>query len=76
MNWYPDIGCTNHLTNELSNLNILVDEYRGPNQICINNGQGLVILHTGLAFLSTLNRVFHLPHLLHVPQIQKKSHLY
>jgi hypothetical protein len=35
------------------------------------NGQGLEISHTGLASLSTPTRVFKLPHLLHVPCIQK-----
>jgi hypothetical protein len=32
-NWYPDTGSTNHLTNDLSNLNLKADEYHGTDQI-------------------------------------------
>jgi hypothetical protein len=71
LNWYPDTGSTNHLTNDLSNLTIRADAYHGPDQIRVGNGQGLEIRHTGLASLSTPTRFFKLPHLLHVPHIQK-----
>jgi hypothetical protein len=71
LNRYPDTGSTNHLTNDLSNLTIRADAYHGPDQIRVVNGQGLEICHTGLASLSTPTRVFKLPHLLHVPCIQK-----
>jgi hypothetical protein len=48
-NWYPDTGSTNHITNDLSNLNLRANEYKGTNQIKVGNGQGLDILHIGLA---------------------------
>ena len=72
-NWYPDTGSTNHLTNDLSNLNLRVDEYKGMDQIKVGNGQGLDILHTGLAQIPSSSKKFSLPNLLHVPQIKKKS---
>jgi len=55
----------------LSNLTIRADEYHGPDQTRIGNGQGLPISHTGLSSLSTPTCVFKLSQLLHVPQIQK-----
>jgi len=55
----------------LPNLTIRADEYHGPDQIRIENGQGLPISHTGLSSLSTPTCVFKLSQLLHVPQIQK-----
>jgi len=39
--------------------------------IRVGNGQGLKILHTGLANLPTPSRNFQLSSLLHVPEIQK-----
>jgi hypothetical protein len=71
LSWYPDIGSTNHLTNNLFNLKIRVDECHGIDQIKVRNGQGLDILHTCLAQLSTPHRTFSLPNLLHVPHIEK-----
>jgi hypothetical protein len=71
MNWYPDTGSTNHLTNDLSNLNLQSEEYTGTEQIRVGNGQGLDILHTGLASLPTAKKNFCLKSLLHVPDIQK-----
>jgi len=71
-NWYPDTGSTNHLTNDLSNLNLKADEYHGTDQIRVGNGQGLQILYTGFAHLPTPHINFSLPHLLHVPHIKKK----
>jgi hypothetical protein len=62
---------TNHLTNDLSNLNIRADEYHGTDQIKVGDSQGLDILHTGLAQLPTSHRNFSLPNLLHVPLIEK-----
>jgi hypothetical protein len=71
VSWYPDTGSTHHLTHDLSNLTIRADEYHGPDQIRVGNGQGLPISHAGLSSLSTPTRVFKLSQLLHVPQIQK-----
>jgi hypothetical protein len=69
--WYLDTGSTNHLTNDLSNLNVCADDYLGTVQIRVGNGQGLQILHTGLATLPSPKRIFQLPSLLHVLAIQK-----
>lgn len=71
MNWYPDTGSTNHLTNDLTTLNVRSNEYSGNEVIRVGNGQGLKILHTGLANLPTPSRNFQLSSLLHVPEIQK-----
>jgi hypothetical protein len=70
-NWYPDTSSTNYLTNDLSNLNLRTKEYKGTDQIKVSNGQGLDILHTGLAQISSSTKNFTLPNLLHVPQIEK-----
>jgi hypothetical protein len=71
INWYPDTAYTHHLTNDLTNLNITANEYTGNEQIRVGNGQGLNILHTGLAFLPSTYKHFSLKSLLHVPVIQK-----
>uniref|UniRef100_A0A2N9G6K0 Uncharacterized protein n=1 Tax=Fagus sylvatica TaxID=28930 RepID=A0A2N9G6K0_FAGSY len=39
-NWYPDSGATHHLTHDLANLNVRVDEYSGLEQIRVGNGSG------------------------------------
>jgi len=69
--WYPNTGSTSHMTNDLTNLNIKADEYTGNEHIRVGNGQGLRILHIGLASLSSTHRKFLLPSLLHVPNITK-----
>uniref|UniRef100_A0A2N9IVC3 Reverse transcriptase Ty1/copia-type domain-containing protein n=1 Tax=Fagus sylvatica TaxID=28930 RepID=A0A2N9IVC3_FAGSY len=33
-NWYLDSGATHHVTHDLANLNLCVDEYQGSDQIC------------------------------------------
>jgi hypothetical protein len=70
-NWYPNIGATHHLTNNLQNLNISSEEYFGQDQIRIGNGIGLSISHSGSATLSLTRHKFLLNQLLHVPQICK-----
>jgi hypothetical protein len=45
--WYHDTGSNVHLTNELSNLNLHVEDYTGNDQIRVGNGQGLHISHSG-----------------------------
>ncbi|KAH0743141.1 hypothetical protein KY290_031134 [Solanum tuberosum] len=37
--WYPDSGATNHLTNDLNNVNIRGD-YSGNEQIVVGSGNG------------------------------------
>jgi hypothetical protein len=63
------------VTNEPSNLNMCADEYTSLDHLQAGNGQGLRILHFGLANLSSPTHTFHLSSLLHVPQIKKKSSL-
>jgi hypothetical protein len=59
------------LTNDLSNLNLRIEEYKGTNQIKVGNGQDLDILHIGLAQISSSTKNFTFPNLLHLPQIEK-----
>jgi len=70
--WYPDTGANVHLTNDLSNLNLHVEDYTGMDKIRVGNGQGLKILHSGRGLLPTPSHKFQLFSLLHVPEIQKK----
>uniref|UniRef100_A0A2N9EY95 Reverse transcriptase Ty1/copia-type domain-containing protein n=1 Tax=Fagus sylvatica TaxID=28930 RepID=A0A2N9EY95_FAGSY len=37
--WYPDTSANNHLTSDLSNLNLNVENYNGQDQVHIGNGQ-------------------------------------
>jgi hypothetical protein len=74
--WYPDTGANVHLTNDLSNLNLHVEDYTGMDKIRVGNGQGLEILHSSRGLLPTPSHNFQLVSLLHVPEIQKKSHFY
>lgn len=64
------MGSTNHLTNDLSNMNLQGEEYTRNEHIHVGNGQGLYILHIGLASLPISQKIFSLKSLLHVPAIQ------
>jgi hypothetical protein len=68
-NWYPDTGATHHITNDLQNLNLSLEEYTGQDQIHIGNGTCLSIKYSGSASLSISRHKFLLNHLLHVPLI-------
>lgn len=72
--WYPDSGATNHISNDLSNLNTSV-EYNGGTSLQLGNGQGINISHIGQSvFLSSTNpnsRTIVMKNLLHVPHITK-----
>lgn len=59
------------MANDLSNLNMWVDEYTENDQIRVGNGQGLQISQTVLASIPSESKNFSLQNLLHVPQIQK-----
>uniref|UniRef100_A0A2N9ELM4 Uncharacterized protein n=1 Tax=Fagus sylvatica TaxID=28930 RepID=A0A2N9ELM4_FAGSY len=37
-NWYPDSGTTHHVTSDLANLNVHVDEYQGSELIRVGSG--------------------------------------
>lgn len=70
--WYPDSGATNHVSNDLSNLN-LASEYQGSNRLQMGNGFGVDIAHIGTTSLISPShpRPFILHNLLHVPKITK-----
>ena len=68
-NWYPNLGATNHLIHNLSNLSTR-SEYGGGHHIYAPNGSGLPILHYGsLQFNSSFvsSKALVLKNLLHVP---------
>lgn len=71
LNWYPDTGATNHVTSDMGNLTIHADEYTGPDQLRVGNGQGLPIEHLETASLSYPHANFVLNNMLHVPLITK-----
>ena len=70
-NWYPDTGATNHLTSDLSNLNLQSEEYVGTSQIHVGNGAVLAITHIGSSSLPSSSKSFTLQNVLHVPHITK-----
>ena len=70
-NWYPDTGATNHLTSDLSNLNLQSEEYVGIDQIHIGNRASLAITHIGSFSLPSSSKSFILQNVLHVPHITK-----
>ena len=70
-NWYPDTGATNHLTSDLSNLNLQYEEYVGTDQIHVGNRASLAITHIGSFSLPSSSKSFILQNVLHVPHITK-----
>ncbi|XP_010253823.1 PREDICTED: uncharacterized protein LOC104594965 [Nelumbo nucifera] len=68
--WYPDFGATNHITSDLSKLQ-LHSKYTGLDQVTVGNGEGLAISHTGSSTISSASRSLLLKNILHVPNIQK-----
>lgn len=74
-NWYPDSGATNHVTNDLANLNPSA-EYHGANKVHMGNGAGLQISHIGCSNVSSLHpesshtKTFVLKNRLHVSPIK------
>jgi hypothetical protein len=65
LSWYPDKAATNHMTSDLSNLNLQSEEYNGYEQVRVGNGQGLNIAHIGTSNLLYKHNLC-LPHMLHV----------
>lgn len=51
-NWYPESGATNHVNNDLSNLNLSSNEYLDSNKLLIGNGSGLQISRIGSSSFS------------------------
>ncbi|KAA0062985.1 Retrovirus-related Pol polyprotein from transposon TNT 1-94 [Cucumis melo var. makuwa] len=77
--WYPDTSATNHITNDLTNLNYSTN-YSGVEQVHVRDGTGLKILNPGHSFLipfdisiSSDNHcpILSMPNVLHVPHIKK-----
>ncbi|CAA0829640.1 Unknown protein, partial [Striga hermonthica] len=71
-NLYPDSRASNHVTNELENLNI-ASEYNGGSKLLMGNGEGAAISHFGNSLIQHPghSNVFILRNLLHVPMISR-----
>jgi hypothetical protein len=70
LSWYPNTTATNHMTANLNNLNLQVEEYTGSEQVRVGNGQGLKIAHYDAFNLLAKHHIC-LPNMLHVPQLTK-----
>ncbi|XP_075103758.1 uncharacterized protein LOC142178326 [Nicotiana tabacum] len=68
--WYPDSGATNHLTNDVSNMDVR-GGYNGTEQIHVENGTCLKIAYIGDSILPSSSRLLCLRNILHVPEITK-----
>lgn len=44
-NWYPNTSSTNHLTNEIQNMNLHAKTYNGVDKIQVGDGGSLTIAH-------------------------------
>ena len=71
LNWYPDSRATHHLTNDLANINMQVEDYPISDKIRVRNGIGLSMKHIGSTKLSTPSSSFILNDVLHVLEITK-----
>ena len=69
-NWYNDIGASDHITSDLDRLAVR-EHYHGGEQVQVDNGAGLRILHTGHSLINTIARPLALRNILHVPEISK-----
>lgn len=70
LEWFPDLGATTHLTNDVGNFSN-VRPHKGSDTIIIGNGASLKITHIGNARISTASRKFHLKNVLVVPEITR-----
>lgn len=70
VSWYPGSGATNHITNDLANLNNRVD-YTGTNKLHVGNVKCFPIHHIGNSCFQSQNKTFLLKDILHVPNITK-----
>jgi hypothetical protein len=70
LSWYPDTAATNHMTSDLSNLNLQSEEYNGHEQVRVGNGQTLNIAHIVTSNLLDKHNLC-LPHMLHVLKLTK-----
>ncbi|KAF5481417.1 hypothetical protein F2P56_002068, partial [Juglans regia] len=70
-NWYPDSAATDHITNNLQNLNLSSESYSDGDQIRVGDGIALPIQNIGDSNLFSASSSFKLRNLLHVPLITK-----
>ncbi|KAK5772128.1 hypothetical protein PVK06_048399 [Gossypium arboreum] len=68
--WYPDSGATNHVANDLDNLQGAAP-YTGNHKLYMGNEASIPVAHVGSGLLQTASRVFRLHNILHVPRICK-----
>lgn len=66
--WYFDSGATNHITNNLQNIEQPQPVHNSPG-IMVGNGTNLQVSHTGKGLLPTPVTTFQLSHILHTPHI-------
>lgn len=66
--WYFDSGATNHITNNLHNID-QSQPARLNNGVLVGNGNTLPVTHTGKGLLPTTLATFHLSHVMHSPSI-------
>lgn len=81
-NWYLDSAATNHITNDIQNLESY-QSYCGHDQVTVGNGASLPLQHTCKGLLPTphfsfcLNKVLHIPsmstNLVSVNQLTKEN---
>lgn len=68
--WLPDIGAIDHVTSDLSNLQIHSDYYR-PDRVRVGYGSGLTISDVGRSLIKIPHQNLVLKRILHVPSITK-----
>jgi hypothetical protein len=68
--WFFDSGATDHLTNDMSRMNVQ-DRYLGKDQVQVANGAGLSITHVGRSQLPGSSSPIELKNVLLVPGLSK-----
>lgn len=66
--WYFDSGATNHITNNLQNIDQPHSVLNSPG-VMVGNGTNLQVSHAGKGILPTPVTTFQLSHILHTPHI-------
>lgn len=66
--WFADSGANSHITNELENLSLQQQPFKGSEAVAVGDGGGLEIENTGSTILTSSNSHFHLKHILHCPK--------
>ena len=69
--WYMDFGATHHFTPKFGNL---IDPcvFTGEEQAMVGDGKSIGISRIGNAKISSLMKLIHLKHVLHITQISKQ----